>query len=233
MKRSSSLFFFSLLVSPLLVGFNLEGRIRLEGKPPESAPLEVEAKHHADCGEKKISPKLKVSPEGGVANAVVKLESAHRDRPLQGAVPGNASREFILDQIQCEFSPHVQLLPKGAELKILNSDGFLHDVRAFDESASMLFNDAMPKKGQVLKKRFDRPGRILVRCGLHHWMHAIVVVQEHPYYALTDESGHFKIEGIPEGNYQLNVWQESLGEIKTEVKPDASFLSLTYPAQTD
>lgn len=215
--------FLFLLISPPLFAFNLEGRVRVEGKPPESPQLEVEAKHHTDCGEKKLSPKLKVSQEGGVANAVVKLEGE-----FTGPIHPRAG-EFVLDQTHCEFSPHVQLIPKGTELKILNSDGFLHNVRAFDETALMLFNDAMPKKGQVLKKRFEQPGIFLLRCGLHHWMHAIVVVQAHPHYALTDESGHFKIEGIPEGNYRLNVWHESLGEIKTEVKPGTPFLALAYP----
>ena len=62
-------------------------------------------------------------------------------------------------------------------------------------------------------------------------MHALLVATEHPYYALTDESGHFKIEGIPEGNYTLSVWHESLGELKTEVGPDARFTELTYPSE--
>jgi hypothetical protein len=94
----------------------------------------------------------------------------------------------------------------------------------------MLFNDAMPKKGQVLKKRFEKPGRILVRCGLHHWMHAIVIVQDHPYYALTDEKGYFKISDLPDGTYTLSAWHESLGDLTAETKLDGAPLELIYPA---
>ena len=160
-----------------------------------------------------------------MASAVVWVEG---DFPPESPAPG---KNYTIDQIRCQFSPHIQMIPKGVELSILNSDGFLHNVRAFDERAEMLFNDAMPKKGQILKKRFERPAIILLRCGIHHWMHAIVVVRGHPYYALTNESGRFKISGIPNGNYTLHVWHQALGELKKEVGPDTSRLELIYPAK--
>lgn len=214
--------------------FDLEGKVRLEPPLPEPAWLEIPQEHVKECGSKKRSPKLQISPEGFVANAVVKLEGilpAQRGQsPLEETVPSPA---YVFDQINCEFAPHVLLLPQGAALSILNSEAMLHNVRAFNEDTEMLFNDAMPKKGQVLKKRFNEPGRIILRCGIHHWMHAIAVVQEHPFYAITDSNGHFKIEGIPEGTYTLSVWHETLGELKTEVNPAAHEAILTYPRQTN
>jgi len=224
LKINSKLLPFLLLFwSPVFLGFDLKGEVRLEGPPPKPAWLEVETKHQAECGEKLLSPKLRVSPEGGVENAVVWVEGNFPE-------PAPAGKNYALDQKNCEFTPHVLLMPAGQTLSIINSDGFLHNVRAFDETTQMLFNDAMPKKGQVLKKRFDRPGRVLVRCGLHHWMHALVVVQDHPYYVLTSPSGQFRISGIPEGNYTLHVWHETLGELKKEVRSDISPLELNYPA---
>ena len=192
----------------------------------------MEAKHQVDCSNEKISPKLKVSPEGGVGNVVVWVEGIPVTdfSPQKGSDPkkGPDPFSYVLDQIHCEFKPHIQLIPKGTTLSILNSDGFLHNVRAFDETALMLFNDAMPKKGQVLRKRFDKPGRILVRCGVHNWMHALVIVQDHPYYALTDENGAFKISGIPEGTYTIRAWHESLGELRAETNPEKNSIVLTY-----
>ena len=180
----------------------MEGRVRLEGRPPDPVWLEVPAEHQSDCGTKKLSPKLKVSSEGGVENAVVWVEGNFPPEPwVERPWP---PPEVILDQTGCEFVPHILMVPDYETLVIRNSDGFLHNVRAFDESAQMIFNDAMPKKGQVLKKRFKKPGKILVRCGLHHWMHAVVAVQDHPYYALTDESGRFKISRVPDGTYTVS-----------------------------
>ena len=227
MKIRSKLLFF-LLLSPPLFAFNLEGKVKLEGPLPGPRQIEVQEKYQGECGLEKQSPKLELSPEGFVANAVVKIEG-----PFVTAQILPPEGNWILDQAGCEFKPHVLLIPQGAMLSILNSDGFLHNVRAFDETAEMLFNDAMPKKGQILKKWFGLPGRFILRCGIHPWMHALVIVTEHPYYALTDEVGHFKIEGIPEGNYTLSVWHEELGEIKVPVSSQTKPLDLTYsPAKS-
>lgn len=224
LKRGLSLamtviIFFS---SPLFA-FDLEGKIKVEPPYPKPALLEIDEKHRADCGTQKISPKVKISPEGGVANAVVKLEG---NFPKAETTPAD---NHILDQIQCEFSPHVLLLPQGSTLSILNSEAMLHNVRAFDEKIEMLFNDAMPKKGQILKKRFKEPGRFIFRCGVHHWMHALVIVQEHPFYALTNEEGRFKLSGIPEGDYELSVWHESLGELRRKINPQEFSVEISFP----
>ena len=225
LKTFGSALLFLLFSQSQVAAFDLEGKVKLEGSIPEARWIEVQAEHRSSCGEKRLSPKLNVSPEGFVVNAVVKLEGPFVT--AQVIPEGN----WTLDQVGCEFKPHVLLLPQGARVSILNSDGFLHNVRAFDEKTEMLFNDAMPRKGQVLKKWLGQPGRYVLRCGIHPWMHALVIVTEHPYYALTDESGHFKIEGIPEGSYTLSVWHEELGEIKTRVDSKAGPLSLTYPAK--
>ena len=44
-----------------------------------------------------------------------------------------------------------------------------------------------------------------------------VVAAAHPYYAVTDENGAFRLENVPPGTYTLEVWQESLGKVKREV----------------
>lgn len=203
--------------------FAVEGRVSLEPPLPEPVVLEVPKEHVSECGDKKISPKLEISPEGFVANAIVQLEGTFP------ALENSSAKSYTLDQRGCEFRPHVLLLPQNAELRITNSEAMLHNVRAFNEQAVMLFNDAMPRKGQVLKKRFAEPGRLVVRCGVHKWMHALVVITDHPHYALTDEKGYFRLEGIPEGTYSLKVWHESLGELEASVDSKTPPLTLTYP----
>ncbi len=43
-------------------------------------------------------------------------------------------------------------------------------------------------------------------------MNAWLVVAEHPYYALTDASGSFKITAVPPGTYTIQLWHETLGQ---------------------
>ena len=58
---------------------------------------------------------------------------------------------------------------------------------------------------------------IRIRCDVHSWMTAWWVVQEHPYYALTDTDGVFSLEEIPPGTYTLEAWHETLGTITRAV----------------
>lgn len=193
---------------------------------PQPEPIPVPQKY-GECGQKKVSPKILVSPDGGLRNAVLRLRGEWAASPDKGS-PG---QDYVLDQVGCEFRPHVMLIPKGGTIQILNSDGFLHNVRAFNTDVEMLFNDAMPGKGEVLRKTFSDPGLVVLRCGLHEWMHALVVVQEHPYYALTDEQGFFRISGIPDGRYTLSVWHESWGELEREITPESGPVVMTYESR--
>jgi hypothetical protein len=64
---------------------------------------------------------------------------------------------------------------------------------------------------------FRSPEILRVDCDLHSWMRGWVVVTEHPYYALTNEEGHFAFDNVPPGKYTLQVWQETLGAVSQEV----------------
>ena len=47
-------------------------------------------------------------------------------------------------------------------------------------------------------------------------MSAYVVVSPTPYFALTDKTGTFKIEGVENGSYTLTAWHEGA---KVQSKP--------------
>jgi hypothetical protein len=47
-------------------------------------------------------------------------------------------------------------------------------------------------------------------------MSGFVVVSPTPYYALTDKSGGYKIENVPDGSYNVTAWHEGA---KNQSKP--------------
>jgi len=89
------------------------------------------------------------------------------------------------------------------KLRIRNSDATLHNVHATPK-VNREFNFAQAVKGRVDEKSFDQP-EILVRmkCDVHPWMFSYVGVVEHPYFAVTDKDGNFKISGVPDGQYTV------------------------------
>lgn len=193
---------------------DLSGRIQLDGPRPEPVEIPVAAKspkYPVDgCGTSKRSPRLLVSPEGGVANAVVWLQAA-----TDAQAPAVTA---AMDQQACEFVPHVLLVSRGSTVTIGSSDPILHNLRIFREAQMLMHEWQQPApQPNAISWRFDEAGRFLVRCGVHAWMSAWVIVAEHPYYALSDADGNFTIPQAPPGGSTLRVWHEALGEQRQSV----------------
>ena len=72
-----------------------------------------------------------------------------------------------------------------------------------------------------MTEKFEKPEIIRVQCDVHGWMSAWIVVGEHPHYAVSDESGAFKLDNVPSGKHKVEVWHESLGKVTQEVEVKA------------
>jgi plastocyanin len=189
--------------APAGQGGRVAGRVLFKGTPPAAAPIAV-TKDHAVCGTVRHTREdLVVAAGGGVRYAVVSIDPAPAAAPSPGAAPR-------LDQKGCWFIPHVQVVPAGAEIQIVNDDGILHNIHTFS-TLNPPINMAQPKFKRVLTHRFERPERIRVACDVHGWMSAWIVVVDHPFHAVTADDGSFALEGVPPGSYRLTVWHETLG----------------------
>jgi hypothetical protein len=49
---------------------------------------------------------------------------------------------------------------------------------------------------------------VRVVCDAHPHMSAWMIVHDSPYYAVTDERGAFRMEGVPPGRYKVTMWHE-------------------------
>ncbi len=210
-------------VAPAWAG-DVRGVVRLDGPVPAPKVLTVEPKKAGDsldaCGDHaRVSQRLVVDPSGGVQHSVVWLQAASPDG--QVAAKSAASNDVaVLDQQRCEFVPHVMVIPSSVPLVIRNSDPVRHNVRIFHDGM-MLMHRWQQAKADEIEWRFEQGGRYLVRCGIHPWMHAWVVVADHRYYAVTNADGSFSIPEVPDGQYVLRVWHETLGEREETIRVGA------------
>lgn len=140
----------------------------------------------------------------GIQNAVVSVVNIERGKRF-------STKSVMLDQKECRYAPHVLLVPVGSDVSIINNDGILHNIRTHSNRNPPI-NEAQPKFKKIIKEKFSEAEVIKITCDAHAWMSGWFVVQEHPYYAVTDGSGHFLIENIPPGHYEIKVWHESLQE---------------------
>jgi plastocyanin len=201
-------------------GGAVTGTVRLSAPLPILADLPV-LRNQATCGEHRPDPALVLGRENGVANVVVSLEGVSQGKPMDPL-----AQPATLDQVECEYVPHVQVVPVGTTLRIINSDPILHNVHAYLNGTESFFNLAMPIQGYRIERTLDTPGILSVQCDAGHtWMSAYIVVQEHPYYSMTTEDGSYSIEDVPVGKYRLKLWHGWLGETEVPLEIEANATS--------
>jgi plastocyanin len=118
----------------------------------------------------------------------------------------------VMDQKGLLFSPHILAVEVGTTVDFLNSDKVAHNV--FWPSL-MQGGKKLPGKnlgtwptGEKRAYKFDQPGVASLLCNVHPEMAAYIVVVPTPYYATTDKSGNYKIENVPDGQYNVVAWHE-------------------------
>ncbi|MBU1340157.1 MAG: hypothetical protein KKE44_17815 [Proteobacteria bacterium] len=119
-------------------------------------------------------------------------------------------KEFVLDQNNLSFLPHVLAIPVGSTVSFPNNDKVDHNV--FSLSRTKNFNFGSYKPGVSHSVVFDTPGIVELRCDLHSEMIGYILVMKNLYYALTDDQGNFTIDvtGLAPGRYMLKTWHEKL-----------------------
>jgi plastocyanin len=192
-------------------GGTIVGEVTYAGDPP--APEKIDVTKDANiCGaDPKVSPALVVGANKGIKDVVASLPSIQKGKAL-----GKPEKPPVLDQKSCEYHPYAQIIPVNTTLEITNSDDVLHNIKTSGGSKTS-FNIAQPKFKRKLTYDFKNPEIVQVECNVHGWMHAIIVVEDNPYDALTDANGSFKITDVPPGKYTVKVWHSKLGEQTKEV----------------
>jgi len=194
-------------------GGSIVGEVKFAGTPPEPKVLKINKDTQA-CGNEKKSEDVVVGANRGLLNAVVSVTG------VSGAPAAKAAKKPVLDQKGCQFSPHVLTIPAGAEVDILNPDGVLHNIHTFS-TVNPSINKAQPKFKKVMTEKFEKPEVIKVQCDAHSWMSGWIVVMGHPYFAVSDDKGAFKIQNVPAGKHKVEVWHETLGKLTREVEVKA------------
>lgn len=200
----------------LLYSADITGKVTLKGTP--KLEITIDMASDPKCGAMHSAPVTTrhyvTGADGGLANVLVYVKSGLADKNFPAPTD-----EPTLDQKGCEYWPYVVAIQTNQKLKIKNSDPTLHNVHAIPKpgTANKEFNFAQPVKDMVTEKSFPSP-EVLIRfkCEVHPWMFAYVGVLDHPYFAVTDKDGNYKISGLPNGKYTIEAFHQ-----KTQVTAPA------------
>lgn len=193
-------------------GGTISGTITYKGPIPE--PYVIWPTKDVEVFGKTIpDDRLFISKEGRIKNTVISLEGIKEGKKWPNI---NAS---LVNQ-GGRFFPHVQVVRTGSQLEIINRDPLLHNTHGF-QSRRTVFNVGLPTQDQKVKRSLKQAGVVEVMCDVHDWMNGWVVVQDHPYFALTGEDGNYTINDIPPGTYTITAWHEKLGKLEARVEVGA------------
>lgn len=122
------------------------------------------------------------------------------------------SEHPVMDQKGLLFQPHILVVQVGTTVDFLNSDKVAHNV--FWPSV-MQGTKKLPGKnlgtwptGDKRSFKFEEAGVAALLCNVHPEMTAYIVAVPTPYHATTDKSGNYKIDNVPDGQYNVVAWHE-------------------------
>lgn len=158
------------------------------------------------CGDSAVVRAVRLNGSS-LANALVWVEGVTSGKPLPEARRATVTIE------RCQFDPKLTAVVAKSTVNVLSRDRAAHTVRFYREGhgtpvAMVQTVDA----GQVVPSETiaDKPGIVEARCEMHPWVRGYVAVFDHPYFAITDDTGGFTIDQLPAGTYAVKVWHEGM-----------------------
>ncbi|MCK0070588.1 hypothetical protein [Kordiimonas laminariae] len=155
-----------------------------------------------------IALTVKDAKNRSVEHAVVAL-TPQFETDFKFAAPEAAE----MQQRNTLFAPFVLPVQTGTKVSFPNLDEFRHHVYSF--SKTKRFQLKLYGKDESKEILFDNPGVVALGCNIHDNMLAFVYVTEAPIYQKTKANGTVSFEGLPAGQYKMEVWHPDLKDRKS------------------
>lgn len=204
----------------------LIGRITFSGERIEQAVLYQQTVQRGDILPSgvmeawKKNPGLKVYDESvvmgkdkGLANVFVWLTT--RDAKLKAVTNQPKPKTVSLSMEGGRFVPHVLAFRTSDQLSVVNRTPKVGNIHTYPRR-NPSWNQIVASGGQqisIWQKAETVP--FVVKSDFASWMTAYLLPLDHSWFAVTDKTGRFKIDNIPPGDWQVRIWHESCGYVKT------------------
>jgi len=198
---------------PALAEASAEGRVELP--KTKSAPV--------------VAKRYEIVTYGGILStsppvAVVYLEGSF-------SKPANLPTKEVA-QKDLAFVPALLPIEVGTKVEFPNLEkDTYHNIFSYSPAKRFDLGRYRPDEKPVPFQIFDVAGLVTLRCDIHEHMRGLILVLATPHFVTTDESGHFRLTGLPAGHYTLKAWIDSrtTREHPVDLKSGSTF-RVDFPA---
>jgi hypothetical protein len=192
----------------------LSGAATFTGKVPKALKIDMSADPTCAQGNPGLRTEWFVVSNDRLANVLVYISAGEILDRHSFETPSTA---VLMERKGCRYEPHVLGLQVNQPLMIINSDSTQHNTHPMAKN-NPEWSQTQPEGAAPMVKTFPRPElSIPFKCNQHPWEKAYVGVFSHPFFAVSDSDGNYKIDGLPAGSYKITAWHEKLGEKTVEV----------------
>lgn len=229
----------SILNSILRAGApEISGRVMLVGTPPAEIRIVL------DPSSAKLRPNglttrhYVTSPGGGLGNVFVWIKSGVSSHTSP------AAKDPVHMEIRgAQFEPYVVAVRTNHPVRFSSQDPSLENIHGTPHApGNREFNFAIAQPTTRVRESWFRalcrrvvtrrpPPRagvdrvfpvaepfIRIKCDVHPWQFAYVCVVDHPFFAITDDSGNFQFPaGLPPGRYVIEARHLRAGSATQEI----------------
>ncbi|MFN2621877.1 MAG: carboxypeptidase regulatory-like domain-containing protein [Chthoniobacterales bacterium] len=179
------------LSNDALAQATVEGRVELP--KTKSAPV--------------IAKRYEIVTYGGILGTNPPLAVVY----LEGSFPKPASLPTKqVAQKDLAFMPALLPVQVGTKVEFPNLEkDTYHNIFSYSPTKRFDLGRYRPDEKPVPSVLFDVAGLVTLRCDIHEHMRGLLLVLATPHFVVTDESGHFRLSGLPAGHYTLKAWIDS------------------------
>jgi plastocyanin len=192
---------------------DLKVNFKVDGKPPKLDDIGAAAAK--GCPPKVPNETFVVDKAGNLKDVVVWLLPGDAEPKIHPGYAAAAAAKVTLSNKGCQFVPHVTLVRAGQTLVITNGDMAGHNSRYDFKANKLSENPLIPAMDKHTVAAITKSERLpwTVDCGIHPFMKGLVLIQTHPYMAVSDAAGDVTIKDLPAGKHTFMFWQENTGYI--------------------
>src|SRR5205085_12607638 len=108
------------------------------------------------------------------------------------------------------FVPAFLAVQVGTKVEFPNLEkDTYHNIFSYSPAKRFDLGRYRPDERPIPSQIFDVAGLVTLRCDIHEHMRGLILVLATPHFTLTDNSGHYRLGGLPPGHYTLKAWVDS------------------------